>query len=60
MGLATTGGSTDPAVWGFPVPGRFAGPLRVSCIFADLNGSDGVRRMHAAEALSYRRLGFVR
>jgi magnesium chelatase family protein len=32
--------------------------LRVARTLADLDGSDGVRRLHIAEALSYRRLGF--
>lgn len=34
--------------------------LRVARTLADLDGSDGVRRPHVAEALSYRRLAFVR
>lgn len=34
--------------------------LRVARTLADLDGSDSVRRSHVAEALSYRRLGFVR
>ena len=32
--------------------------LRVARTLADLDGSEGVRRPHVAEALSYRRLGF--
>jgi magnesium chelatase family protein len=34
--------------------------LRVARTLADLDGSDAVRRSHVAEALSYRRLAFVR
>jgi len=34
--------------------------LRVARTLADLDASDGVRRGHVAEALSYRRLAFVR
>ena len=34
--------------------------LRVARTLADLDGSDTVRRVHVAEALSYRRLAFVR
>jgi len=30
--------------------------LKVARTLADLDGSDGVRRLHVAEALSYRRL----
>jgi len=32
--------------------------LRVARTLADLDNSDGVRRLHVAEALSYRRIGF--
>lgn len=34
--------------------------LRVARTLADLDGNDSVRRPHVAEALSYRRLAFVR
>lgn len=34
--------------------------LRVARTLADLEGAEGVRRPHVAEALSYRRLAFVR
>ncbi|HLZ66235.1 MAG TPA: hypothetical protein VKQ29_08380 [Aliidongia sp.] len=32
--------------------------LRVARTLADLDGSDGVRRLHIAEALSFRRITF--
>ena len=32
--------------------------LRLARTIADLDGSDGVRRLHVAEALIYRRSGF--
>jgi magnesium chelatase family protein len=34
--------------------------LRVARTLADLDGAEGVRRLHVAEALSYRRLGPAR
>jgi magnesium chelatase family protein len=34
--------------------------LRVARTLADLDGSDAVRRLHVAEALSYRRVAHAR
>ena len=39
---------------------EFAEPTRVARTLADLEASEGVRRIHIAEALSYRRIALGR